>query len=1263
MNIYVIAILNDINNRKYRLIDLDDNNKTMDVTSIALINVLKQNKLKVNNIRLVNNKLYGKQYSIGLLPVINEYKQETQKVIVLDCVNNAYFRIANCTGEVKVVPVQYINTIPNIINFDKYGNIACTKTFTTNEYKEACNIKNKLENEVKDKTVIWNIHTFDKYMREHGYWYKIERLDPLNTKVSSIDELKPGEELALLGVSDNCKILHLPKEVTTIEYLYQCDNTVVDTIIFGPYVTNINRFTHKNYEDKSANIFKNRVNNIYFQKPETKEKTTREIYCKGLNHLIIANNCETPHAHTVNNLYNYCYINNLTISDEIDTIFKSFTKIKSNNTQINSNIRDYYQSFASMQNIGKIKIGNKARVISDSFKESPINTIDLSEAKELTTLSYAFGKLDNLISVDLSGCTKLDKITGSFRECTRLKNVRFNKNVDTISSWSFEKTNITEIDLPENIKTLYFPVFDDNTTIKFTGENKELTAITLMQYEGWPNIDFGNAFKVIRTDALKTFDNTMKPTLTLPNSIELLEDKALAFSFYKEFDTNCIPKVTKIPKYCLAESRLLDTLIINENILEIDQNITVNCFNLRNVVIGQSVKKINKNAFNNIKKGLPPTFFVIENSYAHKFVVEKCYPHILIESVDKYTESLNKRTAQEVTIAKYAVLLRDSEYDWLLKEPAKFNIDFWFRTIKQLEEDKPLSKLELDTSKFVNISIYKYPGISEKYEKYLEIFNSPENKKPYEGYSENKFIALSNLITTLGDNCIYCYEEDFINSIGLYGINCKQPIYLDENNAILLIFSAICGVEVSFIQIIQNKNIVFQLPFKVEDICESHSTNSEILTYKTWFFAPNYSIAPLFKCGDGFLANNKYINNVEIPIELITKLEENLKSTLLYIGTTFNNELENETKISNIDGKAIDLLYYDVVDSLFVEMSSLVDYKVDVDTKVKIKNREYFKIKNIYKLSEIDKIDKQYFAEYKKAINNKINNNGIRLLSVSKQDMDNMFNDASQFDVNGDKEVWQLADTVFKSEVQSANTLKPGIMEKLLKTTLVEQIEISMNKCNKKNYDKKLYIIENSDKVVIEYTTNIKNSIGNTTYIIGLIDGNTRLSDTKVLYASERSLNSLIQTLYLIGAERDINKDIKTPLNKITNEKINPDAFIFAFTFMTLDFSTTGLKIHLAFDRMNGDSYILADIWDTDFYTIFRFKNYKDAKETFARMVKSTKDQNEVLDIINKINDVYTGVIHNALYKIRNTILEGYPNNYPYIYYDLDLFNKLAKQI
>jgi hypothetical protein len=113
-------------------------------------------------------------------------------------------------------------------------------------------------------------------------------------------------------------------------------------------------------------------------------------------------------------------------------------------------------------------------------------------------------------------------------------------------------------------------------------------------------------------------------------------------------------------------------------------------------------------------------------------------------------------------------------------------------------------------------------------------------------------------------------------------------------------------------------------------------------------------------------------------------------------------------------------------------------------------------------------------------------------------------------------------------------------------------------------------------------------------------------------------------------------------------------------TLTTSGFEQDGIKIHVAFDKTNADVYTILDSWDSDFYSIFRFKKYSDAIDFVVKT--NYQHTHSFFNFARYFDNRYGEYKPEECISLHEMIMNGFPNNFPYMGKMKDLANKLKKQ-
>lgn len=1263
MNINAIGVIKDGHNiRGYRLLDTDDNNKILDVTEGQIISVLKANKLKIHNMKLVKHGykfiLQGIRYSLDLLPQITSSNAQYEKLIVLEQIGNIC-TVARCDGEVVYMDYSSLMIYKKcIINMDKYNRFLCpikNNSSKENDTKQIISDQelNELEKEARDINVVWTLSKFHKYMAAHDWYYVLKDFNYRilfrgNNHVSEdICEKYNNTYCCIEDIDPRCNILHLPSNILmSLNNTFDNENNEdisIDTLIIN---SNCKEFYNISGDPK----FKLHIKNLYFQHGSKKGDF------RGLNFVEVDNLINIPQCNELEYFMNQCSINCDLNIDSVG-IVHSFNQVdlKGHKLQL-KNCFDVNTSLCDIKNIDDLKIDG-IRSSSSSFNNINIQCINTSNLSEmLIRIEYSFNNNVLLESIDLSECKKLYIVSGSFKECHNLSYVKLPDSLEQIRL-SFINAKITEFKLPTNIKIINYDIFNDNTTIIYP-EN-----ITLLHNKLFYNLKNTRKIKFLGkiTYIEKVTDELLDCTDdidTLLLGIETLTNGCFCCTEHSLFDSRKMPKIHTI-KSGIFNGSFFKDLILWDTIENIESYVMENTHKLRNVALGPSIKNIDNNAFaktNNITI----TYYCKANTYAEKFLKRKKLAYKLINSPD---EMFNLTGLDKANKTKYKMILANSEeYNYLLDDSFVDNVDYLYRLIKKVEQAE---KVEIpEELKVLNTSKFKYINKS-KYN-----YKDSEFNVNYK-LNENYFISLTNLFITIFDNCNYLYSERVIKDINEKdGITPINTIYKDKNRQIAVFICKIQNYTLKILVITIDNNIVFQCPLNTDKLYESKSFNSFHMFYKiNTLNLENSSTARLIGneiiTGDSY--NNIRLHGVKVPKKIENIFKSYIQLYWVYIGYKANHKFSDVAKQTTLENRNYDMLFYDLHREEFIELNSRCKFKVNNKASFVMDGFLSFKIVSMTKLEDIDNIDKKYFRETIEASKDKQLLNILKLASLTEEELNSTY-DVNNYDLDGNKLLCRAADELYKCSLRNLDNINRNQLDalnKLLQTDMFRSEKISISNCEKKMYTNNLYNVEGvgggvkvvTYKIDSKYSTNSNSE----SYATAIKTPKTPLSSGSVLKISDLPIETIVKTLYYIGKYRYNMNYSKSKNNGISNDKINIDDFE---CMRTITFSygyARNMKVHLALDKLNCDAYLLLDILDQDFYSLFRFKHYTDAEKFLFNDLANR--QVSLTDLANKLINHDLGVSgHNNYVDLRNEILNGKSNTYPYYGNDLDIFNQLAKQ-
>jgi hypothetical protein len=232
--------------------------------------------------------------------------------------------------------------------------------------------------------------------------------------------------------------------------------------------------------------------------------------------------------------------------------------------------------------------------------------------------------IDNDGNTNLSNVTKIGDYL--FYNCKSLKSVTFGRNLTSIGVGAFAYTGITNLYLPDSLKTIGEGAFDACDSLISVSFGKNLTSI-------------GN----------NAFQSTGITNLYLPNSLQTISYKAF-FSCESLTSVSFGRNLTYIG-YRAFESTGITNLDLPDSLQTIDEKAFFSCKSLTSVSFGQNLTSIGDYAFDSTgirNVSMPMSLYdkfntnIDPNTYALSFTVDKTYSKNVDKSIrlESYNETI-----------------------------------------------------------------------------------------------------------------------------------------------------------------------------------------------------------------------------------------------------------------------------------------------------------------------------------------------------------------------------------------------------------------------------------------------------------------------------------------------------------------------------------------------------------------------------------------------------------------------------------------------
>ena len=357
-----------------------------------------------------------------------------------------------------------------------------------------------------------------------------------------------------------------------------------------------------------------------------------------------------------------------------------------------------------------------------------------------------------------------------------------------------------------------------------------------------------------------------------------------------------------------------------------------------------------------------------------------------------------------------------------------------------------------------------------------------------------------------------------------------------------------------------------------------------------------YTITDLLEPGDVY-GDTITVGNYKVPSKFKQLFVDSFKTNFILIGV-IDSTIRNNKSTSNLKSKNgnryYNALYFDKIQAKFLEVKAqfnVASHEYKGESLVRFKDVKNFTVIKTLDISDIYNINNDYFIYLKSANCNRVNANQIKLSSMPQKEIDRLFEDKSQYDLSGNTAIIKIADTIYSKGIIHREQITAEIFSLISKTDLLKNANITLNKLSKDKVHGDIIKLEFCNSSLIQYKCMDRDKFDRDIHYYAIVDNKTSMSSKKVLFESAFTIEQILQYLYIIGEYR--YKVSKVGECRIHNDKINIDNFLCIITVM--DDNNKMIKYNIALDKANGDTYIIGEYCDMDFYKLFRFKRLEDA--------------------------------------------------------------------
>lgn len=263
-----------------------------------------------------------------------------------------------------------------------------------------------------------------------------------------------------------------------------------------------------------------------------------------------------------------------------------------------------------------------------AMANSGINSVTI-EAKIEELPNSMFSGCSNLKTVSLPAtlkkiginafrtCTSLTSITipdgvteigdAAFFWCTSLKTINLGENIEKIGNSAFYLCNsLTGIELGDKLKELGSDCFYSCSSLKSVKIPDTVNEIKERAFESCSGLSSVEIGKNVGSIGKYAFDSCRAlVSVTIPASVKIINNNAFSYC-YSLVTVNCEEGLTDIKDYVFSNCTKLNTVILPESLTSIGAN---NFISNKNIIL-----------------------YVIEDSYAHTYAVEKSITFMIIDN-------------------------------------------------------------------------------------------------------------------------------------------------------------------------------------------------------------------------------------------------------------------------------------------------------------------------------------------------------------------------------------------------------------------------------------------------------------------------------------------------------------------------------------------------------------------------------------------------------------------------------------------------------
>ena len=287
-------------------------------------------------------------------------------------------------------------------------------------------------------------------------------------------------------------------------------------------------------------------------------------------------------------LFHHCTgIEEIEIPDTVtiikDSAFEECTNLRS--VQIPDTVTKIEpEAFQNCVGLTNIRIPDSVKRIDGGAFYGCSNLVNVTLSKNLESMgNSAFGNCDKLTEIEipksLTSCDIFYGSYGPFRDCDKLKKVKFEEGTTVIATMLFHHcTGIEEIEIPDTVTIIKDSAFEECTNLK--------------------SIQIPNTVTKIEPEAF--YNCTSLTTVNIPDTVKSI-DKSVFSGCASLTEVHLPSTIKEMPVSAFYNCKKLTTINFPSTLTMIGNSAFSGCESLPEAILPSGVEKIESNAFKNCK--------------------------------------------------------------------------------------------------------------------------------------------------------------------------------------------------------------------------------------------------------------------------------------------------------------------------------------------------------------------------------------------------------------------------------------------------------------------------------------------------------------------------------------------------------------------------------------------------------------------------------------------------------------------------------------